>query len=123
MNRPPSLASVADALRTTDPRYPWVGPTPDEDDVAEVLLLVHAEHQGDRDEPDDRGHWGHCRTCRVWWPCPAWLEAQNLAVQYLGRAADRVVARARAVKTRGDAQIAMPSPRPAGLDPAQEATR
>lgn len=96
MNRP-SFATTVTALRTTDTRFPWVGPTPDEDDVAAALEVVEFIHQGENDEPDERGSWGHCRSCRTWWPCDPWIEAENLAVQYLGRATDRVVAHARAV--------------------------
>lgn len=107
ITRPTFVATIA-ALRTTDARFPWVGPTPDEDDVAAALEAVEAEHQGDRDEPDDRGHWGHCTACDVWWPCPAWIEAEQLAVQYLGRAADRVVAHAGAVVTK---PAGVPAPR------------
>lgn len=94
MNRP-TLTPVVAALRVTDARFPWIGPTDEEDDVAAALELVEETHQGVADEPDDRGRWGRCAGCAQWWPCPTWVEAEFLAVQFLGRAADRVVARAR----------------------------
>jgi hypothetical protein len=87
--RPTFVQTIA-ALRTTDPRFPWVKPAPEEDDVAASLEAVEEVHQGDADEPDERIHWGHCRGCGQWWPCPTWIESEFLAVQYLGRAADRV---------------------------------
>lgn len=88
----PSLTSAIEALRTTDPRYPWVKPTVEEDDIAAVLEVINNEHQGDRDDPDDTGHWGRCTTCG-WkdWPCKDWIEGQMLAIEYLGKAADRVM--------------------------------
>lgn len=98
----PSLVSAYEALRTTDPRFPWVKPTPDEDDVAEWLETVESEHQGNRDDPDERGRWGHCVKCLTWWPCQIWVEAESLAIQYLGRAADRVVDHSRAVTGKTD---------------------
>lgn len=95
MNRP-SLTTAVDALRTVDPRFPWIGPTDDEDDAAAAMEDVQAEHAGDADEPDRRGRWGRCRSCRTPWPCATFIEGEYLAVLYLGRAADRITARARA---------------------------
>lgn len=98
MNNPirPTFVETIAALRTTDPRFPGIAPTPEEGDVAEVLEEVETDHQGDADEPDDRWHWGHCQACGEWWPCPTWVESEHLAVQYVGRAADRVIGHARA---------------------------
>lgn len=95
MNRP-SLAGAVAALRTVDSRYPWVGPTDDESDLAAVCEFLDAEHRGDGQEPDERGRWGRCGTCGTPWPCAPWVEGESLAVQALGRAADRVTADARA---------------------------
>lgn len=99
----PSHTVTIDALRTTDPRFPWVHPAEEEAVVADVLELVQAEHQGDTDAPDDTGHWGTCITCGTSWPCERWVWSQHLAVQFLGRAADRVWARAKKVMDRLDA--------------------
>jgi|GEM_PF-4908642 len=118
--RPTFVVTIA-ALRTTDPRFPWVGPTPDEDDVAEAFEQVEREHQGDADEPDYRVHWGHCRGCGEWWPCSTWVESEFLAVQYLGRAADRVTAHARAVwDTLPPTKVSEVMPDPRHETPEQE---
>ncbi len=85
------LAAAAEALRTTDPRYPWVQPTADEADVAEVLAELAALHV----------HSGRrCTGCAETWPCKGLLYGQDLAVQWLGRASDRVYARASKVTRR-----------------------
>ncbi len=86
MNRP-SFTTTVRALEVT--------PTPDEADIAEVLRHVEAEHQGAAERDLDADTWGVCSTCATPWPCPAWTEAEQLAVQYLGRAQDRIAARAR----------------------------
>jgi hypothetical protein len=82
--------------------HPQVGVlhTDEEADIAEVLRDVETHHQG-ADQPDPgEGDvhlrtWGTCSTCRLPWPCPTWVDADQLAVLYLGRAQDRVAARAR----------------------------
>lgn len=86
----PSLAGMVAALRFTDRRFPGVGPTPEEADVAGVLAEVEAEHVCGADEPGPAG-WGRCRACREPWPCERWLWAHQLGVQFVGRACDRVV--------------------------------
>lgn len=85
-----ALAEAATGLRFTDYRYPWVGPTEDEANTAEVLDEFDTFHV-------EAGAW--CGGCRQSWPCSDWVWAQQLAVQWLGRAADRVYAHARAVPT------------------------
>ncbi|MFC5992904.1 hypothetical protein ACFQE5_01615 [Pseudonocardia hispaniensis] len=92
----PSFASTIHALKLTVPSL-GVAPTEEEIDVAEVLALIADHHQGSGDEPDAHGYWGRCRGCRNRWPCAAWLYGEELAVQFLGRAADRVWTHARAV--------------------------
>jgi hypothetical protein len=101
MNRP-SLASAIQALRTTSPRHPHVKPTEDEDDIAAVLEQIDSEHEAGADTEDDDGHWGRCAACGEPWPCPRWVWAQNLAVEYLGRAAQRYYDRARTAMARSD---------------------
>lgn len=93
----PTFALTVSALRTTDPRFPWIGPTPEEDDAAAALEAIETDHRGDSDESDENLNWGHCLTCGTWWPCEAWIEGEFLAVQFLGRAGDRVVKRARSI--------------------------
>jgi hypothetical protein len=91
----PSFATTVAALRTRDSRFPWVGPTDEEDDIAAVLEAIEETHLTLVDEPDHRGRYGRCADCRQPWPCPEWMRGEQLAVLYLGRAADRVIAHAR----------------------------
>lgn len=107
----PSFARTVAALRVTDRRYPWVGPTPEEDDAAAALEAIEELHRPGTDEPDADGRWGRCLGCRGWWPCPVWVEGEFLAVQYLGRAADRVAARATRPVVKTDADHVSPSTR------------
>ena len=86
----PSFVTTVTALRTTDTRFPWVGPTDEESEVADVLEELQALHVGPDDEPDDNDHYGDCAGCREPWPCKAWLYGEGLAVQWIGRAQDRV---------------------------------
>jgi hypothetical protein len=91
----PSFASTVEALRTRDNRFPWVGPTDEEDDIAAVLEAIEETHQATADDPDLRGRYGRCRDCRTPWPCPEWARGEQIAVLWLGRASDRVIAHAR----------------------------
>lgn len=86
----PSHAAAVAALRTTDTRFPWVGPSDEEADVAAAVEQIDATHRGTADDPDRDGKWGRCTACRAPWPCPTWWYGGDVAVQYLGRAADRV---------------------------------
>lgn len=95
MTRPSFATSIA-ALRTTDARFPWVGPSDEEADVAAAIEAIEDKHQASADEPDTRGKWGRCRECAEPWPCPTWTYGEEVAVQFLGRAADRAYAHARA---------------------------
>lgn len=92
----PSFVETIKALRFTHPLVPSVQPTDEEIDAADALEIFQEHHVGSGDEPDEHGHWGTCSTCRVPWPCPDWIEHQLIAVQYLGRGADRYHAHARA---------------------------
>lgn len=96
MNGQPSFASTVSALRTTHPRHPWVKPTDDETEVADLLAELEQLHQPAEDNPDTAGHYGTCAGCAALWPCDAWNYGEQLAIQYLGRAADRVYAHAQA---------------------------
>jgi hypothetical protein len=97
MTARPSFASTVAALMVTDSRFPWVGPSPEEADVAAALEELERTHQPDADQPDHYGRWGRCTCCREPWPCPRWVDGEHLAVQFLGRAADRVMTHARPV--------------------------
>jgi hypothetical protein len=99
----PSFATTIAALRTTDRRFPWVGPTDEETEVADVLAELEELHQPGTDEPDARGRYGRCTGCRNPWPCEGWQFGEQLALQWLGRAADRVTAHALAAWDRGRA--------------------
>jgi hypothetical protein len=92
LSRPSFVFTVA-ALRTSDRRFPWVGPTPDEAEVADVLEELEQLHQPTADTPDPRGRYGRCTGCLNPWPCAAWTYGDQLAVQWLGRASDRVTRR------------------------------
>lgn len=84
----PDLAGAAAALRTTDPRFPWVKPTDEEAEVADLLSELAALHVQDGTR---------CVGCAEPWPCKGHNYGCDLAVQWLGRAADRVYAHARQV--------------------------
>ncbi len=85
------LATAAAALRTTDPRYPWVYPTDEEAEVADLLAELAELHVEARDR---------CSGCAETWPCKGWLNGQELAVQWLGRASQRVYDRAKRASDR-----------------------
>lgn len=93
MSRPTFTETVA-ALRCTDPRFPWVHSTQEEDDIAAVLEAIEEQHQPTADEPDQRGRYGRCTCCRQPWPCQEWKRGEDLAVLWLGRGADRYHAHA-----------------------------
>ena len=101
----PSLDGLVSALLFTDSRHPQVQPSPEEADTAVVIRHVAAEHQcaGFYRHPEDQHgewHWGVCAGCGQPWPCERWLWAQHLGIQFLGRAADRYIARGRAAIAR-----------------------
>lgn len=91
--KPPSLASTIRALTLTHPQLGKLH-TDEEADVAEALRHVEDTHRGGT-ALDDTGHWGTCSACRKPWPCPTWTDAEADGLLYLGRAHDRVAARAR----------------------------
>lgn len=90
----PSHRSTIAALLITDPRFPWVGPTHEEADIAAVLDHIEATHRGADDADADGCHWGTCSECGTPWPCERWAWSEQVAVLWLGRAADRVAAHA-----------------------------
>lgn len=99
----PTLLTTVAALRTADPRYPWIGPSADEAGAAEQLEAVQARHNSDATESDTGdywGVWGECNGCGDPWPCEAFIAGQQAATYWLGRAADRVMAHARQVRKR-----------------------
>ena len=93
----PSFATTIAALRTTDRRAPHTGPTAYEADAADALEVLQEFHTGTADQPDTHDRWGRCSTCDTPWPCEAWQWGEQLALQSLGRAQDRVAAHARTV--------------------------
>lgn len=99
----PALLATVDALRTTDARYPWVGPSVDESAAAEQLEAIEAAHPAGADESDTGdyfGTWGNCQGCGEPWPCEPFLAGQQAATYWLGRAADRVMKHANQVERR-----------------------
>lgn len=91
----PTFESTIAALRTTHPEVPWIGPTDEEADAADALEIVHEHHFSDDEKEDPTGHWGTCRGCSDPWPCKTWMWGDQLAGQFLGRAAQRVYLHAR----------------------------
>jgi hypothetical protein len=95
----PSLWRAVKALRTTHPRYPWVEPSEEEAEVADLLEELdglHAPSTEDADNPADHPIlriYGVCLGCAETWPCAGWSHAEQLSIQWLGRASDRVWAR------------------------------
>lgn len=98
----PDLTSMIASLMLTDSRFPWVKPTDDEADAAELIHHITSTHQGsvDCDDPDEPSHvartWGICSRCGTSWPCLKWREAQALAIEFVGRAHNRYAAHAKA---------------------------
>lgn len=80
------LTCAAAALRIAAARFPWVHPTEEEAEVADLLDELAALHVRTG---------GRCKGCAEPWPCRGLAHAEHLAVQWLGRAADRVYARHR----------------------------
>lgn len=90
----PSFALTIAALRTTDARFDWVRPTPEEAELADLLAELEQHHQGGNDEPDDRGRYGRCTGCLEPWPCAAWDYGEELGLLYAIRACKRIWAHA-----------------------------
>jgi len=90
--RPTFETSIA-ALRTTDARFPWVQPTAEEADAADALEVIHEHHFSEAARESSDGSWGICEGCGAPWPCETWLWGNTLAVQWVGRAAARVLSR------------------------------
>lgn len=95
----PDLTVTARALRTTDPRLPHIGPTPDEAEVADLLDEIAELHQAPQTEPDNPADkpilhtYGTCLGCGETWPCKGWTYGEALALQWLGQAHNRVTPR------------------------------
>lgn len=97
----PSFEQAILALRCTDPRFPWVGPTTEEADAADALEVLQTYHQGDSDETtEDGSHYGDCTGCGGLWPCEAWIWGEQLAALWLGRGYDRYWAHAKPIMDR-----------------------
>jgi hypothetical protein len=98
MSRPDLTASIL-ALRLTDPRFPSIQPTGEEIEVADLLEELQALHVPSAAVPDNPGEhrlyhtYGRCLGCGETWPCKGWVNAEQMALQWLGRASDRVWAR------------------------------
>lgn len=101
----PSLAESIRVLLYRNDTY-GVAPTDEDVDVAEVVRHVDSTHRGDQvcdnpTEPDPFNRtWGTCTACAEPWPCPAWSDAQSLALLFAGRAHNRSRARAAQVLAR-----------------------
>jgi hypothetical protein len=102
VNPKPNFTSTLAALRCTDPRFPWVHPTPEEAEVADLIEEMEALHVGPADTPDEHGYYGRCTGCLEPWPCTGWSHMEYLAVQWLGRGQDRYWAHAKAVMDEQD---------------------
>jgi hypothetical protein len=95
----PTFAETITALTLTHKDY-GVLHAEEEADVAELLRLIEAAHQGSDRRDTDSDTWGRCSACREPWPCGVWIEAEQLAVLYLGRAQDRVWKHAQEILAR-----------------------
>lgn len=85
----------------------------DEDlDLAEALQLTEQVHWSRLDNADQRGNYGRCEACECWWPCPTWVAAQYIAVEWLVAASTRLMRRS------GRLSTPLPAPKPAA--PAAE---
>src|SRR5688500_20410240 len=91
----PSFASTISALRCTDPRFPWVHPTPEEAEVADLLEEIAELHEGPNDEPDADDQYGTCLACLEPWPCKAWIYRSEERRVGQGRGAARDATRVR----------------------------
>jgi hypothetical protein len=102
VTRPSFVSTIAALTARTPNQRLRVVPAEECVDIAAVLRELERTHQGGpvKDDDVDGDYWGRCSTCGERWPCPAWNEGEVLAVQYLGRAQDRVAAHARAVLDR-----------------------
>lgn len=81
-----SFESAIAALRCTDARFPWVKPTEEEAEVADVLEATEQLHRRDADR---------CADCRTPWPCRPWQLADALCLEWLIRGVNRYSAHAR----------------------------
>jgi hypothetical protein len=95
------FTTAISALRCTDPRFPWVQPTPEEDDIAAILEAIQDTHQPTADHADLRGRYGRCTDCRTPWPCAEWTRGEELSVLWLGRGSDRYATHALQALQRG----------------------
>lgn len=100
MSLRPEFHTAVAALRCANPHFSWVKPTEEELEIAATLEEIATYHQPTAAEPDDVGDYGLCTGCRDPWPCEAWQVGTELAVQWLGRAADRVYAHAQSAMQR-----------------------
>lgn len=94
----PELTAAVHALRLTDPRYPSTAEEREVADLLEELQALHVPSASVPDNPDDQRlyhTYGRCNGCRETWPCSGWTYAEQEAVQWLGRAADRITAKYR----------------------------
>lgn len=72
---------------------------PGEVEIADTLEEIADQHRPARDARDNPADpslchtYGVCTGCGDEWPCEAWALGEELAVQWLGRASDRVWAR------------------------------
>lgn len=95
----PSFATTIAALTLTDPDLGVIS-FDDCGDVAEALRYLECQHRGGPTKDVGEAFWGRCSACGERWPCEAWVEGERLAVQFLGRAQDRVAAHARETMAR-----------------------
>lgn len=62
--------------------YPTAG-TYGDADLAEALKLTEELHVPRSVNADRHGHYGSCRGCGEWWPCPTWTQASYTSIEWL----------------------------------------
>lgn len=68
--------------------------SPDEDlELAEALELTEQVHTSTHANADRHGHYGACQGCGKLWPCPTWMGASYIAVEWLVAASNAVMRR------------------------------
>lgn len=72
--------------------YPTIDVESDAE-LAEALNLTEDLHAASSPNADRHGHYGRCRGCGQWWPCPTWTQASYTATEWLVLVSNAVMRR------------------------------